>query len=392
MTANLAPFPQGIELPFSFYRPLTYAHLPGAKSGYPGYLSVISDCNTATPGATAAGGGSNLVLVWWDGTAWIVVGGAAGEPPAYTSIQLTALTYSTLPATPSAGAIAAISDANTQVIGAVVSSGGGSDYVIVQYNGTNWLVFSATTAALFATLTGTTINAGASGTAGTIAVFPATASKGSTTLTATANSGNTVTSIVTAAQAGARTYTVPDAGANADFLLTGGTVSATTGLTPTPLPVTQFLTAAGIGMAATPSSTAFGQTVTLGTSSYLTGTATGSGSQANTAIIDVVLPAWYKAGTNITLTVTGYYTNSSSTASVHTCTAAAYLNAAAGTQGATIIATSAQTLTITTPTAMTFTITGTTLSPGSQITLSLTTNLTNGAGASTAFITGVSFT
>lgn len=67
------------------------------------------------------------------------------------------------------------------------------------------------------------LNTGASGTAGTLSVFPTTASKGVTTLTASDNSGNTTTNINTAAQAGARTYTIPDAGASASFVMTQGT-------------------------------------------------------------------------------------------------------------------------------------------------------------------------
>lgn len=174
-------------------------------------------------------------------------------------------------------------------------------------------------------------------------------------------------------------------------LPTAAAVSGTTGLTATPVSLTRMLTATGVPMTASPSGTNFGQTVSLGMSSFLTGTATSSGSQANTAIVDVVLPPWYVAGSNIALTVEGYYTNGSSTASVHTCTAYAYLNAANGTQGATIIATAPQTITITTPTAMAFTITGTTLLPGSLITLAITTNLTNAGGASTAFVTSVKY-
>ncbi len=80
----------------------------------------------------------------------------------------------------------------------------------------------AATTAGAATVNGTATNAGVSGTAGTISVFPTTASKGKTTLTATDNSGDTTTAIVTAAQAGARTLTVPDPGASASFAMTAG--------------------------------------------------------------------------------------------------------------------------------------------------------------------------
>ena len=99
-------------------------------------------------------------------------------------------------------------------------------------------------------------------------------------------------------------------------LPTAAAVSGTTGLTATPVSLTRMLTATGVPMTASPSGTNFGQTVSLGMSSFLTGTATSSGSQANTAIVDVVLPPWYVAGSNIALTVEGYYTNGSSTASV----------------------------------------------------------------------------
>lgn len=69
----------------------------------------------------------------------------------------------------------------------------------------------------------TDVQAGSSGVAGTVDIYPATALKGKTTITASDNSGNTTTNIVTAAQTGARTYTVPDAGASASFVMTGGT-------------------------------------------------------------------------------------------------------------------------------------------------------------------------
>lgn len=66
------------------------------------------------------------------------------------------------------------------------------------------------------------IDAGSSGVAGTVDIFPATASKGKTLLTAADNSGNTTTEITTAAQAAERTYTVPDAGASSAFVMAKG--------------------------------------------------------------------------------------------------------------------------------------------------------------------------
>lgn len=77
------------------------------------------------------------------------------------------------------------------------------------------------------TSTATDIDAGASGTVGTVDIFPTTASKGKIQITAADSAGNTTTTIVNASQAGARTYTIPDAGASASFLMTAGAQTAT---------------------------------------------------------------------------------------------------------------------------------------------------------------------
>lgn len=69
------------------------------------------------------------------------------------------------------------------------------------------------------------LDAGSSGVAGSVDIFPSTASKGKTTFTASDNAGNTTTTVNTAAQAGARTYTVPDAMRNATFMFYGGSVT-----------------------------------------------------------------------------------------------------------------------------------------------------------------------
>ena len=67
------------------------------------------------------------------------------------------------------------------------------------------------------------LDAGSSGTAGTMDVFPSTASSGKLALTAADNAGDTTTTIVNASQAAARTYTIPDAGAStASFMMTEG--------------------------------------------------------------------------------------------------------------------------------------------------------------------------
>lgn len=71
-------------------------------------------------------------------------------------------------------------------------------------------------------LTLTNVDAGASGTAGSVDVFPATALKGKLSISAADSAGNTTTTITNASQAAARIYTVPDAGADANFVMSEG--------------------------------------------------------------------------------------------------------------------------------------------------------------------------
>ena len=55
--------------------------------------------------------------------------------------------------------------------------------------------------------------------------------KGSLVVKAADSAGNTVTTVTNASQAAARTYTIPDAGASASFVMTTGTATATTATT-----------------------------------------------------------------------------------------------------------------------------------------------------------------
>lgn len=72
----------------------------------------------------------------------------------------------------------------------------------------------------FGTLAVTNLDAGASGTAGSIDVFPTTASKGKLSLAAADNTGNTTSTIVNALQSAAATWTIPDTNGNANFVMT----------------------------------------------------------------------------------------------------------------------------------------------------------------------------
>jgi len=89
----------------------------------------------------------------------------------------------------------------------------------------NHLMVSTDTDGSLANLTGTAINggslqAGLSGTAGTLISYPSTASKGSLIVAAVANSGNTNTTISNAAMGQASVISIPDpAGATANFAI-----------------------------------------------------------------------------------------------------------------------------------------------------------------------------
>lgn len=77
----------------------------------------------------------------------------------------------------------------------------------------------------FRNLDAVNIDAGASGTAGSVDIFPSTEAKGKIAIAAAASSGDTTTTITNASQGGARTYTIPDAGASANFVMSEGTAS-----------------------------------------------------------------------------------------------------------------------------------------------------------------------
>lgn len=92
---------------------------------------------------------------------------------------------------------------------------------------------STITSATITTLTSPTVNstnidAGASGTAGSVDVFPTTATKGKLTITATDQTGDTTVSLVAGAMGSARTITLRDPGGAASFLTTTDATAAAT--------------------------------------------------------------------------------------------------------------------------------------------------------------------
>jgi hypothetical protein len=76
-------------------------------------------------------------------------------------------------------------------------------------------------------LTLTNVDVGASGTAGSVDVFPSTASKGKITISAVANTGDTALTITNAAQSATATMTLPDTNGAAEFVMTAAAQTVT---------------------------------------------------------------------------------------------------------------------------------------------------------------------
>ncbi len=71
----------------------------------------------------------------------------------------------------------------------------------------------------FRNLSSTNLLAGKDAVAGSVTIFPTTTVSGKTVYASTDNTGDTTTDVVMAAQSGARTYTTPDAGASAEYVM-----------------------------------------------------------------------------------------------------------------------------------------------------------------------------
>lgn len=144
MPQGPVPLSNGVYVPFVNIHPTTYAKLVPGKTGVAGPLAIITDSNTTVAGANAAGSGANVVMVWWNGSHYVVLStltAGAITPASVTTnyLALTPLTFATLPGTPTAGTLAFISDGNSNTWGAAVTASG-ADPVLVQYNGTAWTV------------------------------------------------------------------------------------------------------------------------------------------------------------------------------------------------------------------------------------------------------------
>lgn len=151
-------------------------------------------------------------------------------------------------------------------------------------------------------INGGNIQAGLSGTAGTLASFPATASKGSLKLVAVANTGNTNTTISNAAMGQASVISIPDPGlATSSFLLTDSAGTQTIATGNLSLTLGNLVVAAGT-IAASQGNVSAGSSGHAGTVSSFPGTA------ANGSLILSALNAGGAFNTTIRNSVMGQST------------------------------------------------------------------------------------
>jgi hypothetical protein len=93
----------------------------------------------------------------------------------------------------------------------------------------------------------TNLDAGASGTAGTVDIFPTTASKGKIAIAATDSTGNTTTTITNAAQSATATMTIPDTNGSASFVMTAAAQTVAGAKTFSTMPIIPVATVAATG-------------------------------------------------------------------------------------------------------------------------------------------------
>ena len=187
------------------------------------YMSVAT---TATTGITAITHTGSAPAVTWTADSLSFVGnfdsnGATAQLDGSTSVKLVSAAFVGVEAPDirlgvSASVYMDIAVTATTGVTAITHTGTGATVT--------WTVPTLGLVANTA-VTGTlgvsgTLSAGLDATAGTIELYPGTTNTGTTTITMADNAGDTITNVNVAEQAGARTYTIPDAGADASFLMT----------------------------------------------------------------------------------------------------------------------------------------------------------------------------
>ena len=218
---------------------------------------------------------------------------------------------------------------------------------------------------------------------------PLSPSGGKSNLTATTDPGTTNDSTQDYVQgsrwlntSSQKEFVCVDATASAAIwvkVVSSAQASGSNGLFATALGLLNFKNSDGSTIAASASAGKFGIAITLGTSFALASESANNSTKTDVALLEFVLPANYKAGTNITATVNASITGAG-TLTTKTAQIKAYRTASDGTQGADIGPGSATAMTAA-GADVPFTITGTTLNPGDKLALSLTTILTETASS-----------
>jgi hypothetical protein len=179
------------------------------------------------------------------------------------------------------------------------------------------------------------------------------------------------------------TYVQTSAGAT-KMVGTSGLLSTQTqganGLFATALPMLGWKNPAGTNLAAAASAGLFGMTITPATAMFLITEVANNNTKTDDAIQEFILPPWYVAGTNLTVTVNASIVIGGGTLSTKTAQIKAYRTASDGTQGADIGPGSASAITVA-GADIAFTITGTTLNPGDRVLFELETVLTETASS-----------
>ena len=325
---------------------------------------------------------ANLMKAVTDGlvtplaSAKVIVGDAGGQAAAVT------LTGDCTMANTGAISIGADKVAATE-LGVTAGTAAASKALVLDGSKGIATITSATITTLTApTVNATDIDAGASGTAGTVDVFPTTGSKGKLSLAAVDSAADHTVTISNASHGQASVYTIPDVGAATGYLWSFAAAQTAAGVVsradlvqdalasyPIPFPLVRAADGAALGIADTGDSGDHYLAFSANTWKLM-GNSPSSNTQTDVSLFQFALPPEFDDGETVTVRVNGEYTTIGDT---QTLDLECYkVNKTDASVGSDICATNIQTLTAT-DAAFDFTITPTGLVGGDLLNLKLTT-------------------
>jgi hypothetical protein len=247
--------------------------------------------------------------------------------------------------------------------------------------------------ATITSLTATNIDAGASGSAGSVDVFPTSATSGKISIAAADSGGDYTTTITNASQAANRTYTIPDAGAAAYFVMSTVAQSAAGAISRADLvenslqaygiPINQIMADDGLPLTVSEEADTF--FLALGTNTVeLQGEEAISETEASVSYIQFVLPPEYVAAGDVKIRIRckidGAGTNDGSTVDIEV------YEQADGAVGSDLCETAAATFAVkSTWYSKDFVVTATDLVAGDILMIKLTSSVIEDAGSALAF-------